>query len=288
MKSRVICKSQNGESGNRKSGMMGTWGIWVELWGIKVGLWGNQGGNAGYHGGNAGNQGENAGNRGGNVGNVENQDGNVGNQDRNAGNRGGNAGNQGGNARNQWGMGEIRVGMQGMGGGNTGNQGGNAGNQGDYLWESLCLFFRLKSCSVRGPFHLPTFMGSCPTISHTFFVLSTKWMRSRSRKWGRGISPRFHILVFAWCESGKLGRGRRSSRFFCVTPVVRTSSDRVTFRILSNINDWAPLQKQPTALHVDCFHKKARLHTYDRIQNADLTGGAVNMGCEWTTGPWNS
>ena len=260
MKSRVICKSQNGESGNRKSGMMGTWGIWVELWGIKVGLWGNQGGNAGYHGGNAGNQGENAGNRGGNVGNVENQDGNVGNQDRNAGNRGGNAG----------------------------NQGGNAGNQGDYLWESLCLFFWLKSCSVRGPFHLPTFMGSCPTISHTFFVLSTKWMRSRSRKWGRGISPRFHILVFAWCESGKLGRGRRSSRFFCVTPVVKTSSDRVTFRILSNINDWAPLQKQPTALHVDCFHKKARLHTYDRIQNADLTGGAVNMGCEWTTGPWNS
>ena len=114
MKSRVICKSQNGESGNRKSGMMGTWGIWVELWGIKVGLWGNQGGNAGYHGGNAGNQGENAGNRGGNVGNVENQDGNVGNQDRNAGNRGGNAGNQGGNARNQWGMGEIRVGMQGI------------------------------------------------------------------------------------------------------------------------------------------------------------------------------
>ena len=40
MKSRVVCKSQNGESGNRKRGMMGTWGIWVGLWGIKVGLWG--------------------------------------------------------------------------------------------------------------------------------------------------------------------------------------------------------------------------------------------------------
>ena len=40
MKSRVICKSQNGESGNRKRGMMGTWGISVGFWGIKVGLWG--------------------------------------------------------------------------------------------------------------------------------------------------------------------------------------------------------------------------------------------------------
>ena len=28
-------------------------------------------------------------------------------------------------------------------------------------------------------------MGSCPTISHMYFALSTKWMSSPSRKWGR-------------------------------------------------------------------------------------------------------
>ena len=62
------------------------------------------------------------------------------------------------------------------------NQGGNAGNQGDSLRESSCLLLRLKSRSARGAFHHPAFMGSCPTISHTYFALSTKWMSSPSRK----------------------------------------------------------------------------------------------------------
>ena len=51
-----------------------------------------------------------------------------------------------------------------------------------------------------------------------------------------------------WCELGELGR-RRSSRFPCVTPVVETFiSGRVSFRISLNINDGAPLRKQPTTL----------------------------------------
>ena len=58
-----------------------------------------------------------------------------------------------------------------------------------------------------------------------------------------------------------------SSRFPCVTSVVEIfSSDRVAFRILSNIND--------TAQHVDCFHKKVPPQTSDRVPNADPTGGA--------------
>ena len=40
------------------------------------------------------------------------------------------------------------------------------------------------------------------------------------------------------------------SRFSCVPLVVETFSDRVAFRILPNISDGAPLQKQPTALTV--------------------------------------
>ena len=108
------------------------------------------------------------------------------------------------------GMWGIKVGMQGMAWewwkcrecgewvGNAGNQGENAGNHGDSSWESSCLSLRLKSRSVRGAFHPPGVMGSWPTISHTPFALSTKWMSSSSRKWGLGFSPRFHLLVFVF------------------------------------------------------------------------------------------
>ena len=106
---------------------------------------------------------------------CENQGGNVVNQGGNAGNRGGNAGSQGENA---------------------GNRGGNARNQGDSLWESSCLLLRLKP--RRGAFHHPGFMGRCPTISHTSFALSTKSKSSPLKKWGRGVSPRFHVLVFVF------------------------------------------------------------------------------------------
>ena len=69
-------------------------------------------------------------------------------------------------------------GNEGTRGGKVGNGVGNAGNQGHYSGESLCLLFRLKSWSARGVFHHPAFMDSCPTISHTFFALSTKWLSS--------------------------------------------------------------------------------------------------------------
>ena len=92
------------------------------------------------------------------------------------------------------------------------------------------------------------FMGSCPTINHTFLALATQWMSSPSRKWELGVSPRLcFIVICVWCELGETG-GRWSSRFPCVTPVVEIFSlDRVALRILSNINDRVPLWKQQTA-----------------------------------------
>ena len=73
-------------------------------------------------------------------------------------------------------------------------------------------------------------------------------MNSPSREWRRGVSEISSYCFFFWCESRELG-GRGSSRFFCVIPVVETfSSDRVTFRIPSNISDRALLGKQSTAL----------------------------------------
>ena len=57
-----------------------------------------------------------------------------------------------------------------------------------------------------------------------------------------------------------------------VTPVVETSLDRVTFRIPSNINDGAPLQKQPMALTCRLFPQK--------ISTTDLQPVSI-CGSDW-------
>ena len=85
-----------------------------------------------------------------------------------------NAGSGGGNVRD--------AGNWGNQGGNVGNGVGNVGNQGNSLRESSCLLLWLKSRSTWGAFHHPAFMGSCLTISHTYFALSTKRMSSPSSK----------------------------------------------------------------------------------------------------------
>ena len=149
--------------------------------------------------------------------------------------------------KSRWECWESGCGNAGNGGRNAGNQGGIAGtgNQGDYLRESSCFFLRLKSRRARGAFHHPAFLGSCPTISHTLFAFSTKWISSPSRKWGRGVSPRFHILVFVFSVNQ-------------VTPVMETfTSDSVTFKTPSNVSNGALLQKQPSTLTRRLFPQKS-------------------------------
>ena len=99
------------------------------------------------------------------------------------------------------GMREIRVTMRGMGVGVQGIQemwGIRVGMR-ESGWFFVRIFVFIASAKFRGTrkaFHHPAFMGSSPRISHTLFALSTKFMSSPSREWGRGLSPRFHILVF--------------------------------------------------------------------------------------------
>ena len=123
----------------------------------------------------------------------------------------------------------------------------------------------LKSWSEREVSYHPVFIGSCPTISHTFFALYTKWMSSPLTKWGGRISLRFHLIVFVFAYSIQLlwAAARLLVTYFLkkkkenVTPVVDAfSSDRVTFRISLNINNGAPLRKQPTALTCRLFPQK--------------------------------
>ena len=85
-------------------------------------------------------------------------------------------------------------------------------------------------------------------LSHVFclFYQVDEFSFKEMRMWGQ--SKISYSCIRVWCQSGELGR-RRTSRLLCVTPVVKTfSSDKVTFRIPSNINDRAPLRKQPAAL----------------------------------------
>ena len=89
-----------------------------------------------------------------------------------------------------------------------------------------------------------SFYGQVPDY-YTFFSLIYpvgEFSLNEIRVWGESqISSDWFC---AWCELTEL-ESRGSSRFPCVTPVVETFSDRVTFRIPSNINDGTPLRKQP-------------------------------------------
>ena len=52
-----------------------------------------------------------------------------------------------------------------------------------------------KTLDRKGASHHPAFMGKWLTIIHMFLALSTHWMSSPSKKRGRVISPRFHLVV---------------------------------------------------------------------------------------------
>ena len=123
---------------------------------------------------------------------------------------------------------------------------------------------------MRGASHHPVFMGNCPTIGHMFLALSTQWMSFPSRQWRHGVSPRYHLIVLClvWIK-----RIRRQGEF---TPLVQTSSDRVAFRILSNIIDGALPRKQPTPFTHWLFFQKSPPWTSDLTPNVNLTRGAVN------------
>ena len=68
--------------------------------------------------------------------------------------------------------------------------------------------FWLNPWSARGSLHHAGFMGNWPTIIDAVLALSTQWMRSPSRKWGRMVIPRFHLVVFVFgVIQGKWGAG---------------------------------------------------------------------------------
>ena len=100
------------------------------------------------------------------------------------------------------GMLEVRVGMRRIGGdnvqnannsgnqvGDVGNQGRNAGNQGNFLWGSSCLLLRLKFWSASGAFHHSAFMGSSPTLSHTYLTVVDEFSLKEMRTFYVSLVP---------------------------------------------------------------------------------------------------
>ena len=75
-------------------------------------------------------------------------------------------------------------------------------------------------------------------------------------------------MVERSCTKERKTIGEKLLRQKSVKPLVKNSSDRFTVRIQSNINDGAPLRKQPTDV------------TSVRIPGVDSTRGAVN-GAGW-------
>ena len=109
------------------------------------------------------------------------------------------------------------------------------------------LVFIAKIPDREGSISPSSFYGQLPDCeSHVFsFIYPVDEFPFEGVKaWGQSKISLFCV----WCESRELG-GKGSSRFFCVSQVVETfSSDRVAFRIPSNISDGALLRKQPTTL----------------------------------------
>ena len=108
--------------------------------------------------------------------------------------------------------------------------------------------FWLNPWSVKEASHHPAFMGNRPTIIRTFLALSTQRMSSPLRKGGQPMISSCSLGVR--CESRELGgeagefktvntNGREL--FHRLSFSYRKLLDKVAFRILSNINDGAPL-----------------------------------------------
>ena len=104
--------------------------------------------------------------------------------------------------------------------------------------------------SLREASHHLKFMGNWPTIIHTFLALSTQWISFPSRKWGRGVSLWFHLVAFVLRVNQESCAGESKIPNTSGEELLRRPSDsyrkfldRVTFKILSNINDQAPQWK---------------------------------------------
>ena len=118
------------------------------------------------------------------------------------------------------------------------------------------LVFIAKIPDREGSISPSSFYGQLPDCeSHVFsFIYPVDEFPFEGVKaWGQSKISLFCV----WCESRELG-GKGSSRFFCVSQVVETfSSDRVAFRIPSNISDGALLRKQSTALTIRLLPQKS-------------------------------
>ena len=82
-------------------------------------------------------------------------------------------------------------------------------------------------------------MGNCPTISHMYLALSTQLVS--------GVNSRFHIIILHLVRI-KGNRKQGELKILLYNPSGGNLGQRVAFKLLSNISDGAPLQKQPTAL----------------------------------------
>ena len=97
-----------------------------------------------------------------------------------------------------------------------------------------------------------------------------------SRKWGRGVSPRFHLVALMWIKITK-----RQDEFkillcnFSGGKILHRASvsytkllGRVAFRILQKIHNEVPhRENSQRPQDIDCFHRKAPQQTLNWIPN---------------------
>ena len=87
------------------------------------------------------------------------------------------------------------------------------------MFLALCLLLQLEYWGTRGISHHLAFAGNCRTISHSFIVLSAKWMKEM-RKWGQSEIKSYCFVVC--CETSSLlwlktGGARGVSHVHCIS-----------------------------------------------------------------------
>ena len=116
------------------------------------------------------------------------------------------------------------------------------------------------------------------------------------RKWRRGVSPRFCLVVLVWIKIIRKQGGFKIA--LCNLSgekiILRASAScnellgRVASRILPNTHDGAPPQKWPTALRHWLFPEKNTTADFKLDSKcASNWKVALNVGCRWTASVWN-
>ena len=158
-----------------------------------------------------------------------------------------------------------------------------------HTFVTSSVLLRLKSWSANGASHHSAFMSRRPTISHRFLASFgypvNEFSFKEMRTWGSVQDYILLYLCLVWTRRNRREElniplcnpsgGNRLLRQNCTQNSVKHQRQSSSAKAANDLNMLTVPAKR--------FHQ-----TFDWIASADLTGGALSVGCGWTAIAWNS